>query len=417
MKIDFIINRTHTKPTTFILFKSQPEWKSPMLRPKMAHPPRTRHPFVTNRSKKPAKTIFGRIQNFVEQFPCLTVTVSILSMVLFAFIVLQFNPTTPPHLLLEQGQEQEQVHRVNPRELVQAQPTPPTHQVAPAAAKHPGGGGVSTLSWNPRVFHYKQFLSDAECDHLVAIASGSMAPSTIMLPSGEISKDSYRTSKQAWVTKSHDETVAEIEARIATWAMLPVENGEDLQVASYEEGETFKEHYDFFHGNLTSPGGQRVSTVLMYLSDVESGGETTFPRSTKLINSGAHHPDVRDNNRSWSPSPCGKIGEVSVKPRKGDAILFFSLTPSAVADYSSLHVGCPVVKGKKWTATKWIHLEPFEQKGLQVATQGEGLEYSCADLSPHCLYWATTNQCNESAAFMIGNSEYPGQCRKSCNVC
>lgn len=270
------------------------------------------------------------------------------------------------------------------------------------------------------MFHYEQFLSDAECDHLVAIASGNMAPSTVMLASGEINKDSYRTSKQAWVSKSHDATVAEIEARIATWAMLPVENGEDLQVALYEEGDTFKEHYDFFHGNLTSPGGQRLATVLMYLSDVESGGETTFPRSTKLSrgsggdDGGAHRPGVTDNG---SRSPCGKIGEVSVKPRKGDAILFFSLTPSAVADYSSLHVGCPVVKGKKWSATKWIHLEAFEQKGPQVATSDEEFENFCSDLSPHCPYWATTDQCVESEAFMIGNDEYPGQCRKSCKVC
>jgi prolyl 4-hydroxylase len=380
----------------------------------MGPPSRIHHPFITNRSKKPTTSIFGHVEKFAQDFPCLTVTVSILCMVFFAFIVLQFKPTAPPRL--EQGHEQVQ-HVDDLQELVHAHSIPPRHQVAPAA-KHPGG--VSILSWNPRVFHYKQFLSDGECNHLMALASGNMAPSTIMLPTGEIHKDGYRTSKQAWVNKSHDAAVTEIEARIATWAMLPVENGEDLQVALYEEGETFKEHYDFFHGNLTSPGGQRVATVIMYLSDVESGGETMFPRSTRLNGGGssnngsssAHHSEMRDDT-SWSP--CGKIGEVSVKPRKGDAILFFSLTPSAVADYLSLHVGCPVVKGKKWTATKWIHLEPFEQTGPQVAT--EESESSCVDLSPHCLYWATTNQCNESAAFMIGNSEYPGQCRKSCKVC
>lgn len=42
-----------------------------------------------------------------------------------------------------------------------------------------------------------------------------------------------------------------------------------------------------------------------------------------------------------------------MRPRKGDALLFFGLKPDGVTtDVKSLHAGCPVVRGTKWIATK-----------------------------------------------------------------
>jgi prolyl 4-hydroxylase len=49
---------------------------------------------------------------------------------------------------------------------------------------------------------------------------------------------------------------------------------------------------------------------------------------------------------------CGRRG-LAVKPRKGMALLFWSLKPdSKTKDMRSLHGGCPVIRGDKWSATK-----------------------------------------------------------------
>lgn len=51
----------------------------------------------------------------------------------------------------------------------------------------------------------------------------------------------------------------------------------------------------------------------------------------------------------------------------GDALLFFSLRPDGTTDPASLHAGCPVLGGTKWTATKWIHTLPFHPEWMDNA--------------------------------------------------
>ncbi|KAI3771502.1 hypothetical protein L6452_02667 [Arctium lappa] len=54
-------------------------------------------------------------------------------------------------------------------------------------------------------------------------------------------------------------------------------------------------------------------------------------------------------------SECAKKG-MHVKPKMGDALLFWSMRPDATFDPS----GCRVIKGNKWSSTKWMHVEEYK---------------------------------------------------------
>ena len=128
-----------------------------------------------------------------------------------------------------------------------------------------------------------------------------------------------------------------------------------LQVLRYRVGEHYGPHWDAFEGEAAlGPDGERVATVVLYLNTPEEGGETAFT-STKP------GPDWHERHRGGpdaSPwSSCGLSG-YAARAVEGDALLFYSLTPSLHKDELSMHAGCPPVKGEKWVATKWIHTKP-----------------------------------------------------------
>jgi prolyl 4-hydroxylase len=163
--------------------------------------------------------------------------------------------------------------------------------------------------------------------------------------SGEDVVAGHRTSLGMFFRLEEDAFIAGLDRRFSEVMGLPLENGEGLQVLCYPAGAHSTPHFDFLMpsnpANQASlaRSGQRVSTLVTYLNDVEGGGETVFP----------------------------KIG-VSVSPQRGNAVYFEYCNSLGQVDPDSLHTANPVTSGEKWVVTKWMRQRRFISAGASTTT-------------------------------------------------
>ena len=196
----------------------------------------------------------------------------------------------------------------------------------------PAGCTLETLSREPRVYVVRDFLSDEECDQIIALAGDGMQQSiTVDMETGEAVTAHHRTSTSKWLKRGVAPVVAAVEDRIARLISLPAGHGADINLLHYRIGQEYGAHDDVFDPDVPglqttlAQAGQRLLTILLYLADVESGGETIFPK----VN-------------------------FAFKPQKRAALLFYNVLPDGKIDRLSHHGSAPVRKGEKWVATKWI---------------------------------------------------------------
>lgn len=172
------------------------------------------------------------------------------------------------------------------------------------------------------------FLNAGECDHLIEIIKKRLRPSTIT-----DEEEGYRTSSTCDMGELDEPLVVDIDRRICSLLGIHPSYAEITQGQYYEFGEEFKAHTDYFEGETGKKhmegGGQRTFTFMVYLNDVESGGETEFVHLKQIIN-----------------------------PRQGMAIIWNNLNPDGSKNPSTLHQAHPVRSGVKFIITKW-----FREKG------------------------------------------------------
>ncbi|XP_021765101.1 probable prolyl 4-hydroxylase 12 isoform X2 [Chenopodium quinoa] len=255
---------------------------------------------------------------------------------------------------------------------------------------------VVQLSWQPRVFVYRDFISEEDCDHLISLAHGQSEGANSVV------SDTQGLSTRSLVTLDvKDEVVARIEEKISAWTLLPLENSRALEVQHYGNEEA-KQKNDYF-GNQSAwqVSEPLMATVILFLSDVSRGGEISFPESQLKAS--------RLRTRVWSTNH-----DKLLRPIKGNAILFFSVRPNASPDKSSRHERNPVLEGELWCATKFFHIRSIVSK-RNILSESDNSD--CSDEDENCPQWAALGECQKNPTFMVGSPDYYGTCRRSCHVC
>lgn len=172
----------------------------------------------------------------------------------------------------------------------------------------------------PLILILENVLSHAECDALIALAKNRLQRAKI--GKSHIESD-IRTSSSMFFEHSENESVQIVEARVSELMNIPVSHAEPLQILHYKPGEEYRSHFDYFTSDNVV--NNRISTLVMYLNDVEEGGETYFPSL-----------------------------HFAVTPKKGSAVYFEYFYNDHELNELTLHAGNPVAVGEKWVATQWM---------------------------------------------------------------
>ncbi|GMR44194.1 hypothetical protein PMAYCL1PPCAC_14389, partial [Pristionchus mayeri] len=112
---------------------------------------------------------------------------------------------------------------------------------------------------------------------------------------------------------------------------LEMETAEELQIANYGIGGHYDPHFDHARKEETKAfedlgTGNRIATVLFYMSQPQIGGGTVFTEVKSAI-----------------------------FPTKNDALFWYNLLRNEEGDARTRHAACPVLVGIKWVSNKWIH--------------------------------------------------------------
>lgn len=212
---------------------------------------------------------------------------------------------------------------------------------SPARARE-GARIAARLSRNPMVsrienphldlFYRPDLASAAECAEMRAIIDAGAEPSELFYGNGD---PQYRTSYSCHLDPT-DPLVVTLSSRIVSLMGVPPENSEVIQGQRYAAGQEYKPHCDWFSDQsdywpkMRAQGGQRVWTAMIYLNDVEEGGETQFLH----------------------------LG-LMVPPRQGMVLIWNNLGADGAPTNYAYHAALPVVRGQKYVLTKWFRERPW----------------------------------------------------------
>lgn len=170
------------------------------------------------------------------------------------------------------------------------------------------------------------FFSANECSFIINYAETNalFARSQIEHTSTKSVASDMRTSYSASLKDRNEPVFEAIYQRVADLLQVPLNHIENLQCVRYGVGQQFKPHFD------SGPTNYRLHTLLVYLNDDFTGGETFFPELNR-----------------------------SVWPKQGSALYFLNRDADHSVLLYSAHAGLPVTEGQKYACNIWIRNQPI----------------------------------------------------------
>ncbi|CAH3038026.1 unnamed protein product [Porites lobata] len=192
---------------------------------------------------------------------------------------------------------------------------------------------VEMANLEPDIYLLHDIIRDSDIEFIKNLAAPRLQRASITNgKTGNLEYADYRISKSGWLEDYEGEVIERLSLKLEAVTGLSTAriHSEALQVVNYGIAGQFEPHVDHAMNNksaiLRMGMGNRIATVLIYMTDVEAGGSTVFLDAKTII-----------------------------KPQKGTAAFWYNLLKSGEPDASTRHAACPVIVGTKWVCNKWIH--------------------------------------------------------------
>ena len=210
------------------------------------------------------------------------------------------------------------------------------------------------LHIDPLVLAVDNFMSADECREYLDLAGNDDA-AVYSQTSPTVGKGAAARAQRTSTTwyHSYEKVPTFLTKACALLGLSNADGWEEVQMVRYRKGEEFTWHLDALAEDNLPSAGQRVATLLLYLTETVEGGATLF----------------RDLN-------------LGVEPKVGTALLFFPAAggiPGEPADFRTLHSGevvAPTSPVDKWIGQIWLRPRPYH---VTVGMSHEGMSRNCFD--------------------------------------
>ncbi|KAI4458941.1 prolyl 4-hydroxylase alpha subunit [Holotrichia oblita] len=185
---------------------------------------------------------------------------------------------------------------------------------------------VEEVYLDPQILIFHDVMADHEIATIKELARPRFQRASVLnFFTGAMEIVQYRISKSAWLKEIEHKHIADVVQRVEDMTRLSMETAEELQVVNYGIGGHYEPHFDFAVAGDANAfkslgAGNRIATLLFYMSDVAQGGATVFPYL-----------------------------DVALWPKKGAAAFWYNLHSSGEGDKRTRHAACPVLAGSKWS--------------------------------------------------------------------